>query len=57
MDAPPPIPKPGDLLGWVIRFGPKQELEAWVKALDGETAALLKASHLENAVILRAVVG
>lgn len=54
---PAEIPKPGDLLGWVIRFGPHLEHAAFVRAEDGETSALLRASHLERGVILRAVVG
>lgn len=57
--AEPPIPQPGDLLGWVILYGPKRDHHWFVPAALGASVAPEKVTHnhLEHAIILRAVVG
>lgn len=48
-------PPPGTLLGWVLRFGPKLEFEAWVPAEKGETHASQRAAELHGVKIAAAV--
>lgn len=51
------IPQPGDLLGWVILFGPRMEYRAFVPAGDGRTVALAKAAQVHGVVVAAMAAG